>query len=147
MIQLRLWHTYVGFFIAPSVLFFALTGSLQLFSLHEAHGAYQPPALIEELSSVHKDQVFAAHQPDEHDRAPAPGGAARPGKPTHGGGGHHGPTLATALLKWFFLAVALGLAASTCFGLWIGLANPRRRRIPLLLLVAGAVIPLALVLL
>jgi hypothetical protein len=148
MMQLRLWHTYLGFFIAPSVIFFALTGSLQLFSLHEAHGDYQPPALIEKLSSVHKDQVFAAHKPDEHDQAPAAAGSPPPARPHHGGGGgRHGPTLATVALKWFFLVVALGLATSTGLGLWIGLSSPRRRRIPLLLLAAGTVIPLALVLL
>lgn len=56
---IRRWHGYIGLFIGPSVLFFALTGAVQLFSLHEAHGSYQPPAIIEKLSSVHKDQVFA----------------------------------------------------------------------------------------
>src|SRR5580692_6144840 len=118
MIQLRLWHAYIGFFIAPSVLFFALTGSLQLFSLHEAHGHYQPPALIEKLSAVHKDQVFAAGH--HHDDGPPPAVAAAPP------GGHadadhddDAPRLGTVLLKWFFLAVALGLAGSTCVGVWI----------------------------
>ena len=56
--QLRTLHTYVGMFIAPSVLFFACTGIIQIFSLHEAHGGYTPPAIVVKLSSVHKDQVF-----------------------------------------------------------------------------------------
>ncbi len=55
---LRQWHSYIGVLIAPSVLFFALTGALQLFSLHEAHDDYQPAPLIEALGKVHKDQVF-----------------------------------------------------------------------------------------
>ena len=59
VIAMRRWHSYIGLFIAPSVLFFALTGATQLFSLHEEHGNYKPPAIIEKLSSVHKDQVFA----------------------------------------------------------------------------------------
>jgi hypothetical protein len=58
-VLIRRLHTYLGAFIAPSVLFFAATGSLQLFSLHEAHGDYQPPAFIEKLGMLHKDQVFA----------------------------------------------------------------------------------------
>jgi uncharacterized iron-regulated membrane protein len=44
MTSVRRWHSYIGLFIAPSVLFFSLTGAVQLFSLHEAHGKYQPPA-------------------------------------------------------------------------------------------------------
>src|SRR5215469_13873414 len=58
--MLRQWHSYIGVFIAPSVLFFALTGALQLFSLHEARGDYRPPTLIEALGKVHKDQVLQA---------------------------------------------------------------------------------------
>jgi len=57
-VRLRQWHSYIGLFIAPSVIFFSLTGALQLFSLHEAHGTYQPPAILEKLASVHKDQVL-----------------------------------------------------------------------------------------
>ena len=57
MSSIRLWHSYIGILIAPSVIFFALTGALQIFSLHESHGTYTPPALIEKLSSMHKDQV------------------------------------------------------------------------------------------
>jgi hypothetical protein len=57
--NIRRWHAWLGLFIAPSVIFFSLTGAVQLFSLHEAHGDYQPPALIEKLSSLHKDQEFA----------------------------------------------------------------------------------------
>ena len=75
MMLIRQLHLYLGVFIAPSILFFAFTGSLQLFSLHEAHGAYKPPALIEKLGSLHKDQVFA-------DKAKRPAPAA-------GAAGHH----------------------------------------------------------
>ena len=42
----REWHLYLGTLFAPSIIFFALSGSLQLFGLHEGHPgeAYQPPA-------------------------------------------------------------------------------------------------------
>ena len=42
----RLTHLYLGVFIAPAILFFAFTGALQTFSLHETtRGSnYKPPA-------------------------------------------------------------------------------------------------------
>ena len=49
----RQWHSYVGAFIAPSVLFFALTGSVQLFSLHYPLVAYAPPPVVEKLGMLH----------------------------------------------------------------------------------------------
>src|SRR5579875_2201996 len=107
MLLIRRWHGYIGALIAPSVLFFALTGAVQLFSLHEAHGDYTPPPILVKLASVHKDQVFKAG----HHHGPPPG--ARPeAAVAHQDDDDHAMPLKTALLKWFFLVVALGLAAS-----------------------------------
>lgn len=132
----RQWHSYVGAFIAPSVLFFALTGSVQLFSLHEAHGAYVPPPVVEKLGMLHKDQVFAAKPKRPANASAAPAKAkpteARPEKKTK-------PS--TLALKWLFLVVAAGLVVSTCLGLWMGLLHSRRKGVVLALLVAGAAIP------
>ena len=57
----RLLHVYLGVFFAPAILFFALTGALQTFSLHEeARGsAYKPPVWIVRLAQLHKKQVLA----------------------------------------------------------------------------------------
>jgi hypothetical protein len=135
MVSIRRWHSYIGLFIAPSVLFFALTGAVQLFSLHEAHGSYQPPVLLEKLSSIHKDQVFElGHHHD--DDGPAPGPEDHDDKP--------GP--ATFILKGYFLLVALGLAVSTVFGLWMGLVQTRSKTVGWLLVGVGSVIPLVLLL-
>jgi hypothetical protein len=138
----------IGLFIAPSVLFFALTGAIQLFSLHEAHGNYQPPALVEKLSSVHKDQVFAFG--DHHPQADSEPDA---GKPTADTGARVGtekdgdePAISTYLLKGFFLLVALSLAVSTAFGLWMGLTQTHRKRTHWLLVIAGSLIPVGLLL-
>jgi hypothetical protein len=143
MTSIRLWHSYIGLFIAPSVLFFTLTGAAQLFSLHEAHGDYHPPALVERLSSVHKDQVFVLG--DHHDHGPpAPeGGTAKPDADDAG----DKPRPATLALKVFFLVVALCLALSSSFGLWIGLTHPRRKRVSWSLVAAGTLIPVGLLLL
>jgi uncharacterized iron-regulated membrane protein len=148
MTSIRQWHTYLGLFIAPSVLFFALSGATQLFSLHEAHGRYQPPALVEKLSSVHKDQVFAF---GNHHPQAAP--AADAGKPDTGTVSQADTeddgdkvALSTLVLKGFFLVVALCLALSTAFGLWMGLTQTRRKPIAWLLVLAGALIPVGLLL-
>jgi hypothetical protein len=170
-LTLRRWHTYIGLFTAPSVLFFSLTGAVQLFNLHEAHGHYRPTPLIQKLSAVHKDQVYEL--PHEHDQAdegaagkvtdergtegPAPE-AARSGQgPGGAGGDQHGdkpadaaddePAAATLVLKFFFLFVALALCLSTSFGIWIGVVQTRQPRTAWTLLISGTLIPILLVML
>jgi hypothetical protein len=138
MIGIRKWHSYIGLFVAPSVLFFTLTGAAQLFSLHEAHGNYKPAAIVEKLSRVHKDQVFELG--DHH--AEAGGDAAPPA----GAQDNDVPKTSTLLLKMFFLLVAICLAVSTALGLWMGLTQMRRKPIAWLLLAAGTLIPLGLLL-
>lgn len=144
---IRHWHSYIGLFVGPTVLFFALSGALQLFSLHEAHGSYRPPPLIERLSSVHKDQVFALghhHEPaPDADPSKADGvtaaQAARQGEDRNG--------FSTLALKVFFLVVALCLVLSTSLGLWMGLTQTRRKSMAWTLLLGGALIPVGLLLL
>src|SRR5271156_1447482 len=53
---IRLIHHYIGVFFAPTILFFAITGSLQMFGLHETSrgSAYVPPAILVHLSQLHK---------------------------------------------------------------------------------------------
>ncbi len=147
MLTLRQWHTYIGAFIAPSVLFFALTGSLQLFSLHEAHGSYTPPALIEDLGRVHKDQMWEAPAragPDEHDHNHDHDHDHHAGPPRrHDKPAAPWPVMA---LKWLFLAVAVGLIASTLLGLWLAITLSRRKVVVLGLIIAGTVLPVLLVL-
>ena len=145
MATLRRWHFYVGMFIAPSVLFFALTGAAQLFSLHEAHGDYAPPPIVEELSSVHKDQVFALghhHAPPPAQTVGSSGAGPKAAPPPHDDDDK--PATPTLMLKIFFLTVAAGLTASTLLGVWMGLSRPRDRRAALALLIAGAAIPVVL---
>lgn len=146
MITLRQLHSYIGAFIAPSVLFFAFTGSLQLFSLHEAHGAYTPPPLIEALGRMHKDQTL---------KAPPP-------KPAHVSGAAHAkhadaehadqhaapaaPPWSVMALKWLFLTVALGLITSSLLGLWLAFTTSRQKTVLLVLFLIGAALPTVLVL-
>jgi hypothetical protein len=141
---LRQWHTYVGLFIAPSVLFFSLTGAVQIFNLHEAHGSYHPAVLLEKFSAVHKDQVFEEPHdksaPDNDAPHSAAGGAAdQPSEDED-----EKQSASTLALKWFFLAVALGLAASTLIGIWMGTTQTRRKGLAWSLLIVGGLVPVGL---
>jgi len=136
---LRRLHAYIGAFIAPGVLFFAATGALQLFSLHEAHGGYVPPPLIEKLSAVHKDQRFSAGPHHE----PPPTAAPADHKTPPGGDDDHPktPPARTVALKWLFLAIDAGLIASTLIGLWMAVTLNRRKGVIWTLLALGATLP------
>lgn len=124
--------------IGPSVLFFAFTGLLQIYGLHEAHGGYMPPALIAKLSAVHQDQHFVAgHGHDSGPHANAP--------PHH----DHDDGLGTArtLLKAFFAAVAVSLFLSTLAGMWMALRQTAKRAVHLALLAIGTLVPVILAML
>jgi len=139
---IRQWHAYLGLFIAPSVLFFTLTGIVQIFDLHEAHGGYHPAVLLEKLSKVHKDQVFAAprEQPaPAHDAANAPAGGDRPAQDED-----EKQSVSTYVAKWFFTLVALGLIASSLIGIWMGTTQTRRKGLAWTLLLLGTLVPIVL---
>jgi ABC-type nickel/cobalt efflux system permease component RcnA len=167
MMTVRQLHTYVGAFIAPSVLFFAFTGSLQIFGLHEHHGDYTPPPIIEMFGRIHKDQVTkakprpVAHAPhaadhdatdhdSDHQEADHHDSDHHDAGDTHADANHHdhaaGATApwAVTALKWLFLAVAVGLTASTVMGLWLALTASRRKGLVLGLVVLGAALPVIL---
>src|ERR1700684_3351341 len=88
---LRLIHLYVGVFISPALFFFAFTGALQTFSLHETTrgSSYKPPAWIVTLAQLHKKQTTVAPvrklPPPEKAAAPidkSQTGSAAPAQPT-----------------------------------------------------------------
>jgi hypothetical protein len=144
----RKTHLYVGVFTAPAILFFALTGSLQTFSLHEAarDGSYKPAQWILVLAQIHKKQTAqvpqrkvppsAAGSPKKSDSAPPsspasqPQPAAAPRNPLP--------------LRIFFLVVGLSLSASTASGLYLAWKYRRNRVVIAVLLLAGILAPLAM---
>ena len=146
-LQIRKLHAYIGMLIAPTVIFFATTGLLQIYSLHEAHPGYTPPPLIEMLSAVHKDQRFSmGHRPPGGERphaAKTMPEAPRTGEAPHGNK-NRGSHIATMLLKAFFASVAIGLIFSTGAGIWMALQHAMRRRTHLVLLAIGSLVPLIL---
>jgi hypothetical protein len=144
---LRQMHLYIGIFISPAVLFFAFTGALQTFSLHETTKGsdYKPAAWIVKLGQLHKKQTInlpqrkpasAPEKPkaDKPADAPAATAAATPApKPKS-----HLP------MKIFFLLVAVSLCISTLTGLYMAYKFARNGPLVTGLLIAGVIVPLLL---
>ena len=124
------------------MLFFTFTGALQLFSWHEAHGTYQPPAWLEKMSSLHKDQVLEKHgeegAEEEKPKAPSDAKPAREEEPI---------APATVALKAYFFWVGVMLLISTLFGAWMGMTQILRRKVAWTLLILGTAIPVGILLL
>lgn len=149
--KIRAIHNYVGIFFAPAILFFSVSGAFQTLGMHEDRGHGQPMAWVAWMASIHKDQVLPRPHKQDHAPAGADGGRAEghgkgpPGGPAHPGGPH--PDEGFSLLKAFVLAMALGLMTSAALGIAIAFTNPKRRRLNGTLVAAGALVPIALLLL
>jgi hypothetical protein len=112
---LRQLHLYLGCFFAPLVAFFAFTGFLQTYNLHEApKDKPQPPAWIKTLAMVHKDQHLARNEP-------------------------------AAAMKFLTAAMAVALTVTMVLGVVMAFKFGRSRLAVIGCLVLGAVIPLAAV--
>jgi len=140
---IRRIHTWLGVFVAPSVLFFALTGAAQLYGLHEARGDYRPPVVIERLGMLHKDQVFKL-KPKRAKPPAAQKAEAGQREPNKAEPKKEEPKIGVPLLKALFLVVALSLAVSTVLGVWMTLAHGRDKRLSWALLAVGTLLPLLL---
>jgi hypothetical protein len=133
MALIRQLHVYISVFVAPSLLFFAVTGALQTFRIPDQKTA---PAVIQKLARLHKDDVFAV-KPPRPERAKKVG----PEKPPEA----KPPAKASIqAMKWFFAAVSVGVIFTTVFGLWMGLAYNRRKLVVWALLAAGVAVPVVI---
>jgi hypothetical protein len=120
MNKLREIHLYLGCLFAPILIFFAITGAWQLFALHRGRkdGSYIPPRVVALLSDVHQFQ----HIPPSNYEASTP-------------------------LRYFVLAAAFGLVATTILGIVMALRYGRNRAWAVLCLAGGIIIPVGLLLL
>ncbi len=157
---MRLIHLYIGVFTAPALLFFAFTGALQTFSLHETTrgSSYKPPAWAVMLGQIHKKQtpvvpVRRAAPPDKPAEKAAPDKAeeklqlpaATPQQaPKSAPDAAVGKPHNALPLKYFFLLVAIGLFISTLSGIYMSYKYIRNRMLITVLLVAGTVLPVLL---
>jgi hypothetical protein len=138
--SLRQWHQYISLFFAPAIFFFALSGFLQLAGFHESHpgSAYKPAGWIVVLSSLHQHQNLGGEHHEMHDSDHPPG--TKPEGPDHDG------REAFSLFKPFAVFTSWGLMASSLLGMAIALTNRISRRTSLIVIVAGALIPIVLIL-
>jgi hypothetical protein len=145
----RLSHLYLGVFISPALFFFAFTGALQTFSLHETTrgSSYKPPAWAVTLGQLHKKQTTVVpvrklappDKPsiDKSQPAASPSPAPAPTPRPH-----------NALpLKIFFLIVAIGLFTSTLSGLYMSYKYIHNKPLITALLIAGIIVPIAMAML
>jgi hypothetical protein len=132
---IRQIHVYVSVFIAPSLIFFALTGALQTFRIPDRKDA---PPLIAKLARVHRDDVFALKPP------PLKKPEAEAKKPKAPPAPKPKPKAATTALKWFFVLVSLATVVSAVLGVWMALLYNRRKGLLLILLLAGVAVPVLL---
>jgi hypothetical protein len=111
---LRRLHLYLGCLFAPALIFFAVTGSWQLFRAHETRkdGSYTAPAVLRTLSAVHMN----AHLPGKRITEYTP-------------------------LRMFWLLAAAGLILSTVLGVIMAFRCSGSVVTPVLCLSAGVAIP------
>lgn len=141
MRRLRQWHQYLGMFFAPAILFFALSGGLQVIELHESHDpAVKPAPWIVWMSDIHKhSQVIDRSKIKPRPPLPMPPAGARPAMPERRE--EH-----FQLFKPFALALALVLFGTTLLGMTIALSSRVTRRPSLIALALGVVVPVVLIL-
>ena len=124
---IRLAHYYAGVFFAPTIIFFAFTGVLQVFKLHETYRE-TPGAqggAIAWMSQVHRE---AALIPPKVAPAKAPPPPAERSNP----------------FKYFAAIMGISLLGASLAGLWIAFKYPSRRRSFSITLIAGVVVPMVL---
>ena len=166
----RKLHLYFGVFIIPSILFFALTGALQTFGLHETnrdHPDYKPARWIVVLGQLHKHQtaIVPVRKPQapalaadvgkaKHDvaAAPAVSSAAAPVAAVAPASivatsraAAPAPIRHPLPLRIFFLVVSVGLFSSTATGLFMAYRFAGNKKLITAALVVGIVVPLVLV--
>jgi len=132
---LRQLHIYLSVFIAPTLIFFAVTGAFQTFRIPDQKSA---PILLQKLAHVHRDDMFMVPPP----RPPAEAHKAKvpvPPKPA--------PKISTTVLKWFFVTASIIMVLTTLLGLWMALAYSRDRWLLWWLLIAGTAAPILMLLL
>lgn len=139
MRKLRQFHLYIGVFFAPAILFFAISGGLQTFRLQQASGwdGAPPPQWMAWMGSVHIDQRKLVAEPPK---------AAKPVEPVDPAKlAERKAKAAKALpMKIFVASLATALALATLLGAAIALGMKSTRRVALLMLVAGSVLPMVL---
>ena len=117
MTFLRSLHLYLGCLFAPILIFFAVTGSWQIFNWHQStkDGSYVAPRALAALSDIHKD----AHLPPTQRSSPAP-------------------------VRYFMFLAALGLVSTTVIGVVMAYRFSRKPWVATVCLAIGTLLPAVL---
>ncbi len=118
MTFLRQIHLYLGCLFAPILIFFAVTGSWQIFNWHESDrqpGGYVAPRMLSTLSDIHKN----GHIPPTKRNSPAP-------------------------VRYFMFVAATGLVLTTIIGVIMAYRFSRKPIVATVCLIIGTVLPAAL---
>ena len=112
-------------------------------SLHLEKGwGSQPPAWIETIASVHIDSKLPRAEAPEAEPAKAPAAAAAPADEKAPPVKPKKPRVFKLPMQVFTAAMAAGLLLSAFLGIAIALNNRATRRLSLVMLAAGTVIPI-----
>ena len=143
LVRIRLAHWYAGVFFAPTIIFFAFSGVLQVFKLHESYR--QVPGAqgdwIAWMSQVHKEGSLIPPRPAPAKAAPRPAVVPlAPGaEPPKGEKRER-----SSAFKWFAALMGVSLIGAALAGLWIAFNYPKRRRAFYATLGAGILLPIIL---
>lgn len=149
MLKVRLVHFYLGVFFAPLILFFALSGVLQVFKLHEAYRDVPGSQgdWIAWFGQFHKEQAWLPPRVAPARPATPAAKAVPDAAPMAGAKGalpEREKSAASQPLKWLVATMGVALMGTTILGLWIASSYRNRRRGFVIVLAAGIVAPLAL---
>lgn len=144
MKQVRRVHHYIGVFFTPAILLFALSGALQTFRLQEEKGyGGTPPAWIVWMASVHKDSSTPRDRGGEHsEERPLTAKVERANPVVKEQSAARAPSRLP--MQVFVALLSIGLIISSLLGVMIALNNKTTRRMSIVMLVAGTVLPLLL---
>ena len=123
----RLVHFYLGVFFAPLIIFFAFSGTLQVFKLHESCREKQECLAdwVAWFGQFHKEQAWIPPKPKTAKATTTPPPQSEP-------------------MKWFVALMGVSLIATALLGIYMALNYPSRRKGSLIALGAGIAIPLLL---
>jgi hypothetical protein len=137
-------------FFTPTILFFSITGSLQMFGLHETSrgSSYVPPAILVHLAQLHKKGTLYSPPRKSAPSVPAKVDGQKADAPRPEAAKLAAPVFPNPIpMKLFFAATALALVVSTFTGLLMSWRYTRRKAVVVGVLVAGIICPLILLLL
>lgn len=112
---MRQLHLYLGCLFAPILIFFAVTGSWQIFYWHQSDknpNGYHAPRALAALSQIHKE----AHVPPTRLKSPTP-------------------------LRYFMFAAALGLVVTAIVGVIMAYRFSQRPIVATVCLAIGIFLP------